>query len=75
MSLYFLVLFYMVTEDHLQPYKPLPKFLCIKAIIFFSFWCASSSWRWRGNEATERLSTRAMRVRASRQDSGTMNSG
>mmetsp|Transcript_8624 Transcript_8624/g.35933 ORF Transcript_8624/g.35933 Transcript_8624/m.35933 type:complete len:347 (+) Transcript_8624:214-1254(+) len=37
-SLYFLVLFYIVTEDHLQPYKPLPKFLCIKAIIFFSFW-------------------------------------
>jgi len=38
LSLYFLVLFYMSTEENLQPFKPLPQFLCVKAIIFFSFW-------------------------------------
>lgn len=37
-SLYYLVLFYIVTEDNLRPFKPLPKFLCIKSVIFFSFW-------------------------------------
>jgi len=38
MSLYCLVLFYMTTREELQGLKPVPKFLCIKAIIFFSFW-------------------------------------
>lgn len=28
----------MVTEENLEPYKPLPQFLCVKALIFFSFW-------------------------------------
>jgi len=37
-SLYFLVLFYEATKDILKPFKPLSKFFCIKAIIFFSFW-------------------------------------
>jgi len=37
-SLYFLVLFYLATKEELAPFKPVPKFLCIKAIIFFSFW-------------------------------------
>jgi len=37
-SMYFLVLFYMATKEELAPLKPVPKFLCIKAIIFFSFW-------------------------------------
>ena len=37
-SLYCLILFYMATEERLKPFKPLPKFLCIKAILFFSFW-------------------------------------
>jgi len=37
-SLYYLVLFYMATKDELQDLNPVPKFLCIKAIIFFSFW-------------------------------------
>jgi len=37
-TLYFLVLFYEATKDILKPFKPLTKFICIKAIIFFSFW-------------------------------------
>jgi hypothetical protein len=37
-SMYYLVLFYMATKQELQPLKPVPKFLCIKAVIFFSFW-------------------------------------
>jgi len=38
LSLYSLILFYMATEERLLPFRPLSKFLCIKAIIFFSFW-------------------------------------
>lgn len=38
LSLYCLVLFYTATEDRLKPFSPLPKFLCVKAILFFSFW-------------------------------------
>lgn len=38
-SLYCLVLFYMAAEMRLDPFRPLPKFLCIKAVLFFSFWC------------------------------------
>ena len=38
LSLHSLVLFYMVTEDRLKPFKPFTKFLCIKSIIFFSYW-------------------------------------
>eukprot|EP01118_Nematostelium_gracile_P014442 TRINITY_DN562_c0_g1_i1.p1 TRINITY_DN562_c0_g1~~TRINITY_DN562_c0_g1_i1.p1 ORF type:complete len:458 (+),score=83.64 TRINITY_DN562_c0_g1_i1:54-1427(+) len=37
-SLYFLVLFYEATKDILADFKPISKFLCIKAVIFFSFW-------------------------------------
>jgi len=37
-SLYFLVLFYEATKGILNPFKPISKFLCIKAVIFFSFW-------------------------------------
>mmetsp|Transcript_20164 Transcript_20164/g.20194 ORF Transcript_20164/g.20194 Transcript_20164/m.20194 type:complete len:196 (+) Transcript_20164:375-962(+) len=38
LALYGLLLFYVSTEEMLEPYKPLPKFLCIKIVIFFSFW-------------------------------------
>jgi hypothetical protein len=37
-SLYYLVLFYMAFETKLHPFRPLSKFLCIKFVIFFSFW-------------------------------------
>jgi hypothetical protein len=38
LSLYWLVLFYTATERALWPYDPVPKFLCIKGVLFFSFW-------------------------------------
>jgi len=37
-SMYYLVLFYQATKEELAPFTPIPKFLCIKSIIFFSFW-------------------------------------
>ncbi|GAM17850.1 hypothetical protein SAMD00019534_010250, partial [Acytostelium subglobosum LB1] len=38
MSLYALVLFYQCMSKELQPFKPFGKFMCIKMVIFFSFW-------------------------------------
>ena len=37
-SLYALALFYMAVKDDLSQYRPLSKFACVKAIVFFSFW-------------------------------------
>ena len=37
-SLYCLALFYIVTEEKLRPFRPLSKFLCIKAVLFCTFW-------------------------------------
>lgn len=37
-ALYCLVLFFLGTKEELAPVKPLPKFLAIKAIIFFTYW-------------------------------------
>ncbi len=38
LSLYCLGLFYLACEDRLRPFDPFSKFLCIKAVIFFSYW-------------------------------------
>lgn len=37
-SLYCLAMFWVATSSDLKPFRPMPKFLSIKAIIFFSFW-------------------------------------
>ncbi|GAA5976298.1 hypothetical protein JCM5350_001410 [Sporobolomyces pararoseus] len=37
-SLYALAMFWVATHDDLKPFRPMPKFLCVKGIIFFSFW-------------------------------------
>lgn len=37
-ALYGLIMFYHAAEEVLRPHHPLPKFLCVKAVVFFSFW-------------------------------------
>lgn len=37
-ALYGLVLFYHAAEPVLRPYNPLAKFICVKLVVFFSFW-------------------------------------
>ncbi|WPG97543.1 transmembrane protein [Acrodontium crateriforme] len=37
-SLYDLALFWICMSEDLQPFRPMPKFLCIKGIIFASWW-------------------------------------
>jgi hypothetical protein len=37
-ALYGLVVFYHATAEILRPHSPLPKFLSVKAVVFFSFW-------------------------------------
>jgi len=38
LALYFLFLFYDATKGILARFRPIAKFLCIKSIIFFSYW-------------------------------------
>ncbi|KAI8087800.1 organic solute transporter Ostalpha-domain-containing protein [Gilbertella persicaria] len=38
LSLWCLMVFFYATKKDLTSFRPLPKFLCVKAIIFFSFW-------------------------------------
>ncbi|RHY32893.1 hypothetical protein DYB32_002135 [Aphanomyces invadans] len=37
-AFYYLVLFYLALGTHLKPYNPVPKFLCVKAVLFLSYW-------------------------------------
>ncbi|TXT10945.1 hypothetical protein VHUM_01696 [Vanrija humicola] len=38
LSLYCLAMFWVAVNKDLKPFRPVPKFLCIKGILFFSFW-------------------------------------
>ncbi|RPD56533.1 DUF300-domain-containing protein [Lentinus tigrinus ALCF2SS1-6] len=38
LALYCLAIFWMCVNDDLKPFRPVPKFLCVKGILFFSFW-------------------------------------
>jgi hypothetical protein len=37
-AIYCLILFFQATRNELDPIKPVAKFICVKAVIFFSFW-------------------------------------
>ncbi|KAF9456225.1 organic solute transporter Ostalpha-domain-containing protein [Collybia nuda] len=40
LSLYCLAMFWLFVNEDLKPFRPVPKFLCVKGILFFSFWQA-----------------------------------
>jgi hypothetical protein len=37
-AMYCLVMFYQQCANDLKPYRPIPKFICVKGIIFVTFW-------------------------------------
>ena len=37
-SFYYLVMFSVIVREPLRRFRPIPKFLCIKAVVFFSWW-------------------------------------
>ncbi|KAF8504296.1 organic solute transporter Ostalpha-domain-containing protein [Russula emetica] len=41
LSLYCLAMFWLSISGDLKPFRPMPKFLCVKGILFFSFWQAT----------------------------------
>ncbi|KAI0300067.1 organic solute transporter Ostalpha-domain-containing protein [Multifurca ochricompacta] len=41
LSLYCLAMFWLSISEDLKPFRPMPKFLCVKGILFFSFWQAA----------------------------------
>ncbi|KAF9238246.1 DUF300-domain-containing protein [Melanogaster broomeanus] len=38
LALWCLAVFWMCVHEDLKPFRPVPKFLCVKGILFFSFW-------------------------------------
>lgn len=40
-AMYCLIFFYHTLRDELKAHSPVPKLMCIKAVVFFTFWCVA----------------------------------